>query len=176
MRENLPFKISVLIFLRNSEGKFLLIRRKKAPNKDCWSPVGGKLEMSLGESPFECAIREAREETGIEISASELHLFGMVSEKSYENSGHWLMFLFNCEKKIEALPEEIDEGNFAFFERSEIEKIAIPPTDKILVWPVFDEHADAGTTLVYRAKCASEAALEVVEEEKIPKRGNAKNL
>ena len=66
----------------------------KEPNKNCWSPIGGKLEMRLGESPFECAIRETREEIGLEISEGDLHLFSMISEKAYEGSCHWLMFLF----------------------------------------------------------------------------------
>lgn len=164
MDKTLPFKISVLIFLKNAEGKFLMIRRKKAPNKDCWSPVGGKLEMAIGESPFECAIREANEETGIELSQNDLHLFGMVSERSYEGSGHWLMFLFDARKPLEALPPEIDEGNFAFFSREEIDSIAIPPSDRTLVWPVFDKHATAGSFLAYRAQCGDGLPSRIEEE------------
>lgn len=166
MQTVLPFKISVLVFIRDTAGKFLMIQRKKAPNKGCWSPVGGKLEMSLGESPFECAIREAREETGIELTTHDLHLFGMVSERGYEGSGHWLMFLFDARKPLEALPPEIDEGKFAFFSREEIESAAIPPSDRVLVWPVFDKHAAAGTFLAYRAQCGKGVPVRV-EEEKI---------
>ena len=59
----LPFKISVLVFIKDSQGRFLLICRRKTPNKDRWSPIGGKLEMTQGESPFECAVRETGEET-----------------------------------------------------------------------------------------------------------------
>ena len=162
----LPFKISVLIFIRDGEGKFLMIQRNKAPTTGCWSPVGGKLEMALGESPVECAVREAREETGIELTPADLHLFGMVSERGYEGSGHWLMFLFDARKPLEALPPEIDEGGFAFFTREEIDAAAIPPSDRVLVWPVFDEHAAAGTFLAYRAQCGN-GAPERVDEEKI---------
>ncbi len=164
MNTTLPFKISVLIFIKDKDGKFLMIQRKKAPNKGCWSPVGGKLEMAVGESPFECAIREAREETGIKLTQNDLHLFGMVSERSYEGSGHWLMFLFDARKPLEALPPEIDEGQFAFFSREEIETLAIPPTDRVLVWPVFDKHAAAGTFLAYRAQCGSGVPVRVEEE------------
>ena len=59
----LPFKISVLVFVKDKNGRLLLIRRAKEPNKDCWSPIGGKLEMVGGESPFECAVRETKEES-----------------------------------------------------------------------------------------------------------------
>ena len=64
---SLPFKISVLVFVRDDDGRHLLIRRAKEPNKDCWSPIGGKLEMSEGESPFECAVRETKEEIGLDL-------------------------------------------------------------------------------------------------------------
>lgn len=42
----LPFKISVLVFLRDEAGRLLLLQRTKAPNIGCWSPPGGKLEMA----------------------------------------------------------------------------------------------------------------------------------
>ncbi|MDR0535361.1 MAG: NUDIX hydrolase [Puniceicoccales bacterium] len=148
----LPFKISVLVFLHDERGRHLLIRRRKAPNRDCWSPIGGKLEMALGESPFECAIRETAEETGHSIAAADLHLFGMVSERAYEGGTHWLMFLFECRKPLTALPPEIEEGVFGFFDRAEIEKLHLPPTDTMLVWPVHDRF-HAGGFQVYRADC-----------------------
>ncbi len=61
----LPFKISCLIFITNKKGENLLIKRNKSPNKNCWSPIGGKLNMHLGESPYECARRETREEVNL---------------------------------------------------------------------------------------------------------------
>ena len=111
----LPFKISVLVFLRNSEDELLLIERAKQPNRGCWSPIGGKLEMSAGESPFQTAIRETREETGLEVSERDLHLFCMISEKGYEASTHWLMFLFDCLKPLDTFPPSMEEGPLSFF-------------------------------------------------------------
>lgn len=46
-------------------GKVLLIRRANAPRKGQWSLPGGLQE--LGETVFQCAAREAREECGVEI-------------------------------------------------------------------------------------------------------------
>lgn len=161
----LPFKISVLIFIRDGNGRFLMIRRRKSPNKGRWSPVGGKLEMATGESPFECACREAFEETGLRIGASDLHLFGMVSERSYEGSGHWLMFLFDCLKPIDALPPEIDEGQFGFFSREEIDSAEIPPGDRKLVWPVFDSHRRS--FLAFRAQCGNGENVVRTDEESL---------
>ena len=70
----MPYKISSLVYLRDKEGRLLLLKRRKAPNKGLWSPIGGKLEMSTGESPHEAAVREVGEEAGLEIEAGDLHL------------------------------------------------------------------------------------------------------
>lgn len=176
--EKLPFKISVLVFVRNADGKFLLIRRAKEPNKDCWSPIGGKLEMADGESPFECAIRETREEIGLELEASDLHLFSMTSERGYEGSAHWLMFLFECKKRLEKLPPDIGEGGFAFFDYSEIRggKIKIPETDKKLLWDVRERFCDGGMA-VLRADCSRAGELSWTFEQTIkPMNDNEKIL
>ncbi|WP_269541797.1 NUDIX hydrolase [Cerasicoccus fimbriatus] len=161
----LPFKISVLVFLRGNDGRLLLIERRKAPNYGCWSPIGGKLEMALGESPFECAVREVEEEVRLKITTNDLHLFGYVSEKGFEGNGHWLMFLFDCKKPIPALPAEIDEGQFAFYTREEINDLAIPPTDHQLVWPYYDSHRERFIAL--RADCHPDRDLEIVVEQSL---------
>jgi 8-oxo-dGTP diphosphatase len=134
----MDFKISCLLFIRNSKNQFLLLKRNKSPNKGTWSPPGGKLDMSVGESPFECAKREALEETGLVLADSDLSLFGYVSEKGYENACHWLMFLFDCKKIISETPKAFEEGYFGFFDRADIENLKIPDSDHRLVWPFFD--------------------------------------
>ncbi len=144
----------------------MLIQRRKAPNLGCWSPIGGKLEMAQGESPFECAVREVGEEIGVACTAGDLHLWGYISEKSYEGSGHWLMFLFDCHRLLEALPEHIDEGRFAFFSRGDIEALKIPETDRTLLWPHYDRFRTGFVGL--RADCHPGQALSVVIEQTLP--------
>ncbi len=135
-----PHKISSLVFIRNLQDELLLIKREKAPNRGCWSPIGGKLDTNSGESPFECAARETAEETGFTVQTSDLHLFGYVAEKAYEGQSHWLMFLFRVIPPIDFTPVRMQEGTFSFFSRSAINQIPIPPTDHQLVWPLWDEH------------------------------------
>ena len=159
---NLPFKISALVFLRNTADKHLLIRRRKAPNKGCWSPIGGKLDMARGESPYECARRETREEAGIALSDEDLRCFGYISEKSYEGDGHWLMFLFDCRHRLQSLPETIDEGEFACFSRRAIDDLPIPETDRRLLWPYYDRYR--GGFVGLRADCDPAGALTITEE------------
>ena len=52
------------------DGKVLLIRRGKSPMRGRWSLPGGRQE--LGETVREAAVREVREETGLEIRLGEL--------------------------------------------------------------------------------------------------------
>ena len=133
----LPYKISVLVFLENPAGEQLLILRRQSPNFGNWSPIGGKLEMATGESPFECAARETFEETGLRIGLEDLHLFAIIAEKAYEGQSHWLMFLFRCRRRIDALPPDITEGRFAFYSRAAIDQLPIPETDRAIIWPLF---------------------------------------
>jgi 8-oxo-dGTP diphosphatase len=49
----------------NPNPEVLLIRRGKPPSKGLWSFCGGRLE--LGETLVDCAVREAREETGLTL-------------------------------------------------------------------------------------------------------------
>lgn len=145
--QKIPFRISTLVFIRNNNGELLLLKRTKAPNLGKWSPIGGKLNFSIGESPFECAIRETLEETGMDIEENDLKLFAYISEKNYEGSGHWLMFLFDCLTSLNDLPPNGPEGTFAWFDREEVDNLKIPETDHLLVWPIYDKRHSEFTAL-----------------------------
>lgn len=147
----LAYKIAVLVFLENAAGEQLLMLRAKPPNLGVWSPIGGKLETAIGESPFECAVRETFEETGHRVTTSDLHLFAMIAEKAYEGQTHWLMFLFRCRVPLPALPPPIAEGSFGFFSRSAIDTIPLPETDRTALWPIYDRYRDRFVAL--KADC-----------------------
>ena len=57
----------------------MLHRTKKEHdyNKDKWIGIGGKFEN--GESPEDCAVREIREETGLEVAPEDLEYCGIVT-------------------------------------------------------------------------------------------------
>jgi 8-oxo-dGTP diphosphatase len=166
MPDALPYRIAVLVFLENAAGEHLLMLRAKPPNLGVWSPIGGKLEMATGESPFECAVRETREETGLEVATGDLHLFSVIAEKAYEGQSHWLMFLFRCRRRLPGLPPDISEGRFGFFSRREVDALPIPETDRTALWPTYDEHRDRFVAL--RADCRPGKPVRVEVEEITP--------
>ena len=149
----IPYKISTLVYIRDENDRVLLLHRNKKPNQGLWSSIGGKLEMALGESPFETAIREVREEAGFTISEKDLHLFSVVAEKGYEDTCHWLMFLFDCGKRMKSLPPPMAEGTFAFHEQGSVMSLSIPETDRRYLWPIWFERRDRFTSI--RIDCRS---------------------
>lgn len=166
MSTSLTYKLAVLVFIENQAGEHLLLLRAKPPNLGVWSPIGGKLETALGESPFECAVRETCEETGLEITTADLHLFAMIAEKAYEGQSHWLMFLFRCRRPLVALPADIHEGRFGFFSRAAIDQLPIPETDRVALWPTYDKYRDRFVAM--RADCSPDRPVLVEVEEITP--------
>ena len=59
---------TTLCYIRRGEEYLMLhrIKKKNDLNQDKWIGVGGKFED--GESPEECVVREAREETGLTLT------------------------------------------------------------------------------------------------------------
>jgi 8-oxo-dGTP diphosphatase len=87
-------KLATLIYIRH-EGKTLMVYRNKKPNDmhmGKWNGMGGKLEP--GESPEECAVREAREETGLELV--EPRLAGFITFPAFDDIEDWYVFLFSA--------------------------------------------------------------------------------
>lgn len=60
----------------NSEQQLLLLRRT---DNNCWCIPGGAVE--LGEQTEEAAVRETKEETGLQIDIGDLELFHVFSGK-----------------------------------------------------------------------------------------------
>jgi 8-oxo-dGTP diphosphatase len=136
----LPYKIATLVYAFDAADRVLLLERAQEPNLGLWSPPGGKLKTDTGESPYACACREASEEAGLQLSPSDLHLTGIVSEHGFLGNAHWLMFLFEVKPRLTQLPPPHREGRFEFFHRADLDRLPMPPTDRDSIWPLFWRH------------------------------------
>lgn len=160
-----PHRISTLLYCFNQQQEVLLMERAQEPNLGLWSPPGGKLETQRGESPYACARREAAEELGLKLAASDLHLTGLISEEGYEGTAHWLMFLFEVRPRLSRLPPPIREGRFAFVDREAVERLPLPRTDREMIWPLFWQHR--GGFFAAHCRCRPEGKEEWVLEESV---------
>ena len=162
---SLPYRIAVLCYLRAADGKLLMLHRCKPPNKGMYSPPGGKLEPTTGESPHCCAIRETWEETGVSLPYHEMRLMGMVSETAYEGECHWLLFRFEATRPIghdEITAYEMDEGTLEWLDRDTIDGLDLPQTDREIIWPLVAEHM--GGFFACHIDCRSEPLTWTVQE------------
>jgi len=86
LRQNSVPRVGVGVLILNPPDQVLLTLRKRAPEAGCWSIVGGKVDFL--ETLDQCAIREAREEAGVEV---ELVCLLCVTDHVLPGEGqHWV--------------------------------------------------------------------------------------
>ncbi len=112
-------KNTSLCYIEN-DGRVLLLHKnkKKDYNYDKWLGIGGKFLEN--ESPFDCVLREAKEETGLTLKNPRYRgIVTFVSDKWESEQMH----LFSCDEYEGALCD-CGEGELAFVE-----------WDKVLTFP-----------------------------------------
>ena len=121
-----PRVLATLVYaIRDDE--VLLHRRVNDPNKGLWVAPGGKLEPT--ESPTECALRELREETGLELQDPTLR--GVMVEVSPRPDYQWITFIFAGTRWEGELRPAPGIGEFRWVRIPEVFALPIPPTDQI---------------------------------------------
>ena len=69
-RERLPVSVSSAIFIEDEQGRLLLLQQAAERKGHRWGPPAGGMEAH--ENPIMGALREAREEIGVEIELIDL--------------------------------------------------------------------------------------------------------
>ena len=149
-------KLTSLLYLER-DGKYLMLHRVKREhdeNAGKWIGVGGKFEE--GESPEECVIREAREETGLTVENPILR--GIVTFVSNE-FGTQYMHLFTADRFSGTL-RECDEGELAWVEKSRVPTLPLWEGDRIFLSLLSDDTPFFLLKLVYRGDALIGATLD----------------
>ncbi len=96
------------------EGKIVLIRRKNPPYQGQYALPGGFVEV--GETVEEAVVREAKEETGLDINLQKL--LGVYSEPERDPRGHTVSvcFLAKGSGNLKAGSDAKDTGLFSMNE------------------------------------------------------------
>ena len=111
------------------DGAYLMLHRIKKindMNHDKWIGVGGKFEY--GESPFDCARREIKEETGLAVT--NLSYRGIVTFVS-DLYGTEYMHLFTVDGYEGDINYDCNEGTLEWVKKEDINKLPIWEGDKI---------------------------------------------
>jgi ADP-ribose pyrophosphatase YjhB (NUDIX family) len=119
----LPVVLAAII----KDDKILLLKRKKRPYQGYWGVPGGKLHLE--ESIEECALREVKEETGLDCKFS--HIAAIVHERVKENDAYkhaFLLFFVVLKPKTDEIKES-EEGRLEWFPLKTLQPERIVPSD-----------------------------------------------
>lgn len=115
------------------DGKALMIKRKKEPFSGYITAPGGKFEE--GETPYECAAREIREETGLCVKDFEIKI--VTSELGPEHY-NWILYIFVC-MDFEGCVTESDEGELLWVPVEELPYCRMSDIDREMLPYVLDD-------------------------------------
>ena len=124
---------STLCYITRGEEVLMLhrVKKKNDVNKDKWIGIGGK--FLDGESPDECLLREAKEETGLALTSWRCR--GIVTFLNDCCEGEY-MYLFTADS-WEGDLKECDEGDLQWISRDFLDSLPKWEGDQIfldLLW------------------------------------------
>ena len=138
------------------DGKYLMLHRVKKVNdlnQDKWIGIGGKFEDK--ESPEECMLREAYEETGLTLVNPEYRgLLTFVSDKWPTEYIH-LFYANNFSGEL----IECDEGNLEWVSIKDIYSLPLWQGDKIFLKLIEDKAPFFSLKLEYSGETLVNAVL-----------------
>lgn len=138
------------------ENAYLMMHRvskKHDVNKDKWIGIGGHFEE--GESPEECLLREAYEETGLTLTS--FHFRGLVTF-TQEGFGTEYMCLYTADGFNGNL-KECDEGVLQWIPKEEIFTLNLWPGDIIFLKLLAEDAPFFSLKLSYQGDRLIEAVL-----------------
>lgn len=124
-------KVAVALLVVN-EGKILFVQRTNEPYRGLWSLPAGFVDA--GEDPVDAAVRECREETGLEVRVSEL--LDLLSGQEHPRGAH-LLIVYRGEILSGILRPGDDAEQAGFFDLRDLPPLAFTSTRTILERWVF---------------------------------------
>ena len=152
-------KNTTLIYFEK-DGRYLMMNRNKKEkdaNAGKWIGVGGKFKN--GESPEECVIREAYEETGLRPNPDSLLYRGIVTFVS----DIWpceYMHLFTCNEFTGELID-CDEGELSWIDKEKIFDLPIWEGDREFLKLLYEETPFFSLKLEYEGERLKETYCKV---------------
>ena len=131
-------KLATLCYIQDKKtNSTLMIHRVKKENDyhhGKWNGLGGKFES--GESPEECAIREVKEESG--LNAKSIKMKGFITFPIFDGIEDWHVFLFVINDYDGELIDS-NEGNLEWIPNEKLTEINLWDGDKIFIPWLFED-------------------------------------
>ncbi len=135
--KTLDSKILFTLVYIVKDGKTLMIHRVKKKNdihQDKYNGLGGKLEK--GETPLQCAVREVKEESNLDIQ--EISFKGHLLFPDFDGMGNdWQVFLYRVDSFSGDLITENREGNLVWVDNDKLTDLPLWEGDKIFLSYLF---------------------------------------
>ena len=138
------------------DGKYLMlhrIKKEKDVNRDKWIGIGGKFEEK--ESPEDCVLREALEETGLTLE--KIKYRGIVTFVSDLYETEW-MHLFTSDQ-FSGTIKDCDEGVLEWIEKDALYSLPLWEGDKIFLRLLDENVPFFSLKLSYKGDVLQEAVL-----------------
>jgi 8-oxo-dGTP diphosphatase len=152
-------KLTTLCYIEKDEQYLMLHRIKKENdlNHDKWIGIGGKFETD--ETPEECLLREAKEETGYTLT--EYRFRGIITFLSDEWETEYMHLYTATGFTGEPIP--CDEGELVWVPKKELETLTMWEGDKIFLKLLQEDAPFFSLKLRYEGERLAEQELKIYE-------------
>ena len=123
------------IFIYDDDLNFILIKRMNDPFKDCWALPGGFVEY--GESVEDAAIREAKEETNIDVELEEL--VNVYSAPDRDPRRHTVTVAYTARGDLKTRKADSDAKDIDVFQVEKLDSINIAFDHAIIIKDCLDK-------------------------------------
>ena len=147
---------STLCYITRGDAVLMLhrVKKKNDINHDKWIGIGGKFEGD--ETPDECLLREAREETGLTLTSWRCR--GVVTFLTENPGDGEYMYLFTADG-FEGEMKECDEGDLQWVSREFLYGLPMWEGDRIFLDLLWQDAPFFLLTLRYRGDVLIQAVL-----------------
>ncbi len=148
-------RVTTLCYLQRGDEYLMLHRTKKVgdANHDKWIGIGGGLEP--GETPEQCLLREAKEETGLTLT--EYRQRGLIHFRSDFSEDMYLYTATGFAGEMHSC----DEGDLEWIKRTRLRNLTMWEGDRIFLKLLEDDAPWFELTLEYDGESLKHAILNV---------------
>jgi len=129
-------KLATLCYVMKDDKTLMIYRNKKENDyhEGKWNGLGGKFEP--GETPEQCAIRELKEETGLDVIKP--HLKGFITFPLFDKVEDWYVFVFVI-KEFKGELIDSPEGHLEWILNNKLNELNLWDGDRIFLPWLFED-------------------------------------